>query len=128
MTTVFSAKRTLRILCSLLLAFGLACAWRAGRAGLAYAGDGGNAPAERTAYSQAVSEQYSFRFGTSKPFLPSNATTDTGQFIDPESFPTAKYCGHCHQAAHAQWRESAHANSFRAPWYIKNTLSLIHIS
>ena len=121
MTTVFSAKRTLRILCSLLLAFGLACAWRAGRAGLAYAGDGGNAPAERTAYSQAVSEQYSFRFGTSKPFLPSNATTDTGQFIDPESFPTAKYCGHCHQAAHAQWRESAHANSFRAPWYIKNT-------
>ena len=121
MTTVFSAKRTLRILCSLLLAFGLACAWRAGRAGLAYAGDGGNAPAERTAYSQAVSEQYSFRFGTSKPFLPSNATTDTGQFIDPESFPTAKYCGHCHQAAHAQWRESAHANSFRAPLYIKNT-------
>jgi len=46
MTTVFSAKRTLRILCSLLLAFGLACAWRAGRAGLAYAGDGGNAPAD----------------------------------------------------------------------------------
>jgi hypothetical protein len=53
-------------------------------------------------------------------FLPSNATTDTGEFIDPKSFLTAKYCGHCHQAAYAQWRQTAHANSFRAPWYIKN--------
>ena len=34
-------------------------------------------------------------------------------------FLTAKYCGHCHQAAYAQ-RRTAHANSFRAPWYVKN--------
>ena len=27
------------------------------------------------------------RFGQDKPFLPSNATTDTGQFIDPKPFP-----------------------------------------
>ena len=61
-----------------------------------------------------------------KPFLPSNATTDTGEFIDPTSFPTAKYCGHCHQEAYAQWRQSAHANSFRAPWYIKNVNLLMN--
>ena len=53
-------------------------------------------------------------------FLPSNATTDTGEFIDPKSFPTAKYCGHCHQEAHTQWRESAHSNSNRPSWYLRN--------
>jgi Tfp pilus assembly protein PilF len=76
---------------------------------------------QRAEYSQTTSEHYISRFGADSPFLPSNATTDTGQFIDPKSFPTAKYCGHCHQEAHAEWRQTAHANSFRAPWYIKNT-------
>jgi Flp pilus assembly protein TadD/thiol-disulfide isomerase/thioredoxin len=68
-----------------------------------------------------VAGHYSFRFGADSPFLPSNATTDTGEFIDSKSFLTAKYCGHCHQEAYAEWRQTAHANSFRAPWYIKNT-------
>jgi Flp pilus assembly protein TadD len=121
MTTLFSTRRTLRILGSLPLVFSGVCGVMAWRAECAVAGDHGTSDPNRAAYSQAADEHYNFRFGTSKPFLPSNATTDTGQFIDPESFPTAKYCGHCHQAAHAQWRESAHANSFRAPWYIKNT-------
>jgi len=58
------------------------------------------------------------RFGVDQPFssLPSNAVTDTGEFINPKSFPTAKY-----------WRplpsgkrtlsgvRGVHANSFRAP-------------
>ena len=61
-----------------------------------------------------------------RPFLPSNATTDTGEFIDPKSFPTAKYCGHCHQQAHAEWRQTAHANSFRDPWYVKNVNLLMN--
>ena len=65
------------------------------------------------------------RFGADKPFLPSNATTDTGEFIDPKSFLTAEYCGHCHQEAYAEWRQTAHANSFRKPWYIKNVNMLI---
>ena len=47
-------------------------------------------------------------------------TTDNGEFIDPKDFPTAQYCGHCHQESHKQWRESAHSNSNRAPWYLKN--------
>ena len=54
------------------------------------------------------------------PFLPSNMTTDTGKFIDPKSFPTAQYCGHCHQEAHAEWRQSAHANSFAPPGISSN--------
>ena len=71
-------------------------------------------------YSQSVAEHYSLPFGADRPFLPSNATTDTGQFIDSKSFPTAKYCGHCHQQAYAEWRQTVHANSFRNPWYVKN--------
>ncbi|MGD0156920.1 MAG: tetratricopeptide repeat protein [Terracidiphilus sp.] len=59
-------------------------------------------------------------FGADQPYLPSNATTDTGQFMDPKSFPTAKYCSHCHQQAYAEWRQTVHANSFRNPWYVKN--------
>jgi tetratricopeptide (TPR) repeat protein len=81
-------------------------------------------PAQREIYTQSVKQHYNLRFGQDKPFLPSNATTDTGQFINPKAFPTAKYCSHCHQEAHAEWRQSAHANSFRAPWYIKNTALL----
>ena len=47
-------------------------------------------------------------------------------FISAGSFPTAAYCGHCHQEAHAEWRQSVHANSFRAPWYIKNVNVLMN--
>lgn len=76
--------------------------------------------AARHAYSQKISTTYNFRYGTERPFAPSNMTTENGEFIDPKDFPTAQYCGHCHQAAHAQWRESAHSNSNRPPWYLKN--------
>lgn len=82
--------------------------------------------AQGSAYSQNVAAHYSFLFGANKPFLPSNAATDDGQFIDPRSFPTAEYCGHCHQQAYAEWRQTAHANSFRNPWYIKNVGLLIN--
>ena len=96
----------------------IACGLMAWRTRPAYAVD--DPAAERSQYSRSVATYYNYRFGADKPFLPSNATTDTGEFIDPQSFLTAKYCGHCHQAAYAQWRQTAHANSFRAPWYIKN--------
>jgi len=88
-------------------------------AGMARTAD--DAAIARAAYSQSVAEHYSYRFGAESPFLPSNAATDTGQFIDARSFLTAKYCGHCHEEAYAEWRQTAHANSFRPPWYIKNT-------
>jgi Flp pilus assembly protein TadD len=85
-----------------------------------------DAAARRAAYSQSVAEHYNLPFGADGPFLPSYATTDTGQFIDPKSFPTAEYCGHCHQQAYAEWRQTAHANSFRNPWYVKNVNLLIN--
>ena len=78
------------------------------------------AAAARHAFSEKASAKYNFRYGKDFPFLPSNATTDTGEFISPQSFYTAEYCGHCHQEAHQQWRESAHSNANRAPWYLRN--------
>ena len=83
-----------------------------------------DAAAERRVYSNKVAGGYNDRFSNSSHFLPSNATTDDGDFMDPKSFPTAKYCGHCHQEAYAQWRQSAHSNSNRPPWYLKNVYLL----
>ncbi len=74
----------------------------------------------RHAYHEKVAAKYNYYQGKENPFLPSNLTTDTGEFMDPKSFPTAEYCGHCHKESHQQWRESAHSNSNRAPWYLKN--------
>ncbi len=74
----------------------------------------------RQVYQSKVAAYYSYKFGSGTPFLPSNATTDTGEFVDSGSFNSAAYCGHCHQAAAAQWRQSAHANANRAPWYQRN--------
>jgi tetratricopeptide (TPR) repeat protein len=78
-----------------------------------------------TAFHDSVASRYNFAFGKDAPFLPSNATTANGQFVSPKSFPTAQYCGHCHQEAYRQWRQSVHSNSFRAPWYLKNVNLLI---
>jgi tetratricopeptide (TPR) repeat protein len=79
----------------------------------------------RQSYSRRTQRSYDYRFGANAPFLPSNATVDGGWFIPPGAFPTAAYCGHCHAAAHKQWQESAHRNSFRAPFYKKNVDLLI---
>jgi Flp pilus assembly protein TadD len=120
------AHRALRIAGVLALTAAASCGWMAWRAERAYATDNEPDATDRSAYSQTVKEHYNSRFGVDQPFLPSNAVTDTGEFINPKSFPTAKYCGHCHQEAHAEWRQSVHANSFRAPWYVKNVNMLIN--
>ena len=78
-----------------------------------------------SAFHDSVAFRYNYAFGKDTPFLPSNATSSNGQFMSPKSFPTAQYCGHCHQEAYHQWRQSVHSNSFRAPWYLKNVNSLI---
>jgi len=82
------------------------------------------AAAARHAYTEKIAAKYNFRFGRELPFAPSLATTDNGEFIDPKSFPTAEYCGHCHQESHKQWRESAHSNANRVPYYLKNVALL----
>ena len=78
-----------------------------------------------TPFHDSVSMRYNYAFGKESPFLPSNATSANGQFLSPKSFYSAQYCGHCHQEAYHQWRQSAHSNSFRAPWYLKNVNLLI---
>lgn len=77
-------------------------------------------PAAHSSYSGQIAQTYNYHFGVAHPFLPSNIEANDGEFINPKKFPTAQYCGHCHQEAHAQWRQSAHSNSNRAPWYLKN--------
>ncbi len=80
----------------------------------------------RKAYSEKTAGTYDFHFKENSPFLPSLATTDNGQFIEPSNFLSAEYCGHCHEASYHQWRESAHANANRAPWY-KSNVHLLNV-
>ncbi len=75
-------------------------------------------------YNKWISETYEFRFGEDKPFSPSNATTFDGKFIQAEDFTSAARCATCHTDMHPQWRQSAHANSFREPFYQKNVKDL----
>ncbi len=81
--------------------------------------------APTTQFHDSVVLRYNYAFGKESPFLPSNAMTVNGQFINPRSVLTAEYCGHCHQEAYHQWRQSVHSNSFRQPWYLKNVNMLI---
>src|SRR6201986_3603660 len=87
-------------------------------------GQADEAAAARHEYTEKVAAKYNYRFGKEFPFVPSNGTTDTGEFLDPKVFPTAEYCGHCHQESHKQWRESAHSNANRVPYYLKNVALL----
>src|ERR1700721_3829364 len=112
------ANRILRVVSCVLLMSAIACGVMVWRTRPALAVD--DPAADRSAYSRDVASHYNYHFGADKPFLPSNATTDNGEFIDPKSFPTAKYCGHCHQGAYAQWRRTPPANSLSAPGSHKN--------
>ncbi len=67
---------------------------------------------------------YGLRFGKN-PYLPSRTSGNFEGFLNPEQFPTAAYCGKCHKDTHSEWRQSAHANAFRAPFYLKNVQILI---
>jgi len=72
---------------------------------------------ERKAYADKVRETYNFRFGKDKISVPGNADVAGNDFIQPTAFPTAEYCGRCHQEAYSQWRQALHSNSFRTPFY-----------
>jgi tetratricopeptide (TPR) repeat protein len=75
-------------------------------------------PAEtRDAYAARIGKTYNFRFGKDHPSTPGNAQVEGVEFIQAGAFPTATYCGHCHQEAYAQWRQALHSNSFRTPFY-----------
>jgi hypothetical protein len=74
--------------------------------------------------AQTSDPSYNLPFG-SNPYAPSRARAGFSGFLKPSDFPSAQYCSRCHQQIHQQWRESAHANSFRAPFYLKNVQLLI---
>ncbi len=76
-----------------------------------------------TTYTEEISKNYDFKFGPN-PFAPSNAMSTSGTFIPGEKFISSARCGTCHTDAHAQWRESAHGNAFREPFYQKNVKDL----
>jgi Tfp pilus assembly protein PilF len=68
-------------------------------------------------YSDQIRKSYNFLFGKDNFSLPGNAATQNNEFIPAGAFPTAEYCGHCHEEAYHQWRQALHSNSFRTPFY-----------
>ena len=61
---------------------------------------------QRKAYADKIRETYSFPFGKDKIALPGNAAAVGGEFLPASAFPDAAYCGHCHQEAYHEWRQS----------------------
>ncbi len=76
-------------------------------------------------YQEETAKHYNLRFGKG-PWLPSQAHNENDEFVPANDFPKAEYCAQCHEEAHKQWRESAHSNSFRAPFYVRNINLLIN--
>ena len=82
-----------------------------------YSTDSAEQAAERKAYAEKVSQTYNFAFGKGKLSVPGNGAVEGNTFLQPDAFPNASYCGHCHQEAYHQWQQSLHRNSFRTPFY-----------
>jgi Tfp pilus assembly protein PilF len=80
----------------------------------------------RSAYTDFISRDYNFRFGEDHVSTPGNAVVEGGEFIEPGAFPSATYCGHCHQQAYHEWRQALHSNSFRTPFYRRSVNILIN--
>ncbi len=75
------------------------------------------ADADRQAHNDAVSPAYDYHYGPKNPFAPGNIQVEGKGFIQPGAFPSAEYCGVCHQEAYSQWRQALHSNAFRTPFY-----------
>ena len=73
--------------------------------------------ADRTAYNAQVTPTYNFHYGPGSPFLPGNVQVEGEGFLQPGAYPSAEYCGTCHQEAYSQWRQALHSNAFRTPFY-----------
>ena len=73
--------------------------------------------AARRAYNSTATTSYNFHYGSNNPFLPGNIQVQGQGFLQPGAFPSAEYCGTCHQEAYSQWRQALHSNAFRTPFY-----------
>ena len=80
----------------------------------------------REEYNALIAPTYNFHYGEGSPFTPGNITVEGKGFIQTGAFPTAEYCGGCHQEAYSQWRQALHSNSFRTPFYRTSVNLLIH--
>jgi tetratricopeptide (TPR) repeat protein len=72
---------------------------------------------DRKVYADKIRTTYNFRFGPGKISTPGNLAVEGSDFIQPNAFLPASYCGRCHQEAYSQWRQALHSNSFRTPFY-----------
>jgi tetratricopeptide (TPR) repeat protein len=72
---------------------------------------------DRKAYNADVTSSYNFHYGPKNPYVPGNIQMQGEGFVQPGAFPSAEYCGTCHQEAYSQWRQALHSNSFRTPFY-----------
>jgi tetratricopeptide (TPR) repeat protein len=72
---------------------------------------------DRKAFNALVTPSYDFHYGPKNPFTPGNVSVQGEGFLQPGAYPTAEYCGTCHQEAYSQWRQALHSNAFRTPFY-----------
>ncbi len=79
---------------------------------------------QRQAYAVHIRQTYTFNFEKGNISLPGNAAVAGNDFLNPDAFPDAAYCGHCHQEAYSQWRQALHSNSFRTPFY-RNSVNIL---
>jgi Tfp pilus assembly protein PilF len=73
--------------------------------------------ADRKAYNAEVTPSYNFHYGPKNPYTPGNVQVQGDGFLQPGAYPSAEYCGTCHQEAYSQWRQALHSNAFRTPFY-----------
>ncbi|MBS1805840.1 MAG: tetratricopeptide repeat protein [Acidobacteria bacterium] len=71
----------------------------------------------RKQHNAQVAPSYNFHYGPKNPFTPGNIAAEGEGFLQPGAFPSAEYCGTCHQEAYSQWRQALHSNAFRTPFY-----------
>jgi Flp pilus assembly protein TadD len=71
----------------------------------------------RKSFNDLVTPAYNFHYGKNNPFEPGNVRVEGEGFLQPGAYPTAEYCGTCHQEAYSQWRQALHSNAFRTPFY-----------
>ena len=63
-----------------------------------------------TKYNNKLPDDYSYLYGTNRPFAPSLARTDTGGAFDERTFAGSQTCGTtgCHEQIVEEWQPSAH--------------------